>query len=150
MTRSFTRLAPGMLAATLLASTPLSVMAQEDFPTKPITIIVGYSAGGGTDAFIRALAEPVSAELGQPVLVQNRPGAGGGVAATTVANAPADGYTMVATTSTTFTLEPPSLSSRSSSTSNTVSRTSPTWPWSTSSRKRSSPTSTAPTTPWRS
>lgn len=78
----------------------------QTFPTKPVTVIVGYAAGGGTDVMIRALVEPLSKELGQPILVQNVNGAGGGVAAARVAKLPADGYTLLATTSSTFSLEP--------------------------------------------
>lgn len=84
----------------------LSGVAAAEFPTKPITIIVAYGAGGGTDAFMRAIAEPVSKELGQPVLVQNKPGAGGGVAAMTLKGATPDGYTLIATGSLTYTFEP--------------------------------------------
>lgn len=80
--------------------------AQAEFPEKPINIIVGLGAGGGTDATIRALAEPLSRILGQPILVANRPGAGGAVAALSVSTAPADGYTLVAGNSTSFSLEP--------------------------------------------
>ncbi|MFT5509392.1 MAG: tripartite-type tricarboxylate transporter receptor subunit TctC [Hyphomicrobiaceae bacterium] len=77
-----------------------------EFPSKPITIIVAYGAGGGTDATVRTVAEPVSKALGQPILVQNKPGAGGGVAATYVKNQPADGYTLIATGSLTYSFEP--------------------------------------------
>ena len=77
-----------------------------DYPSKPITILVAFGAGGGTDAFIRAIAEPVSKELGQTILIQNKPGAGGGVAAMAVKSADADGYTLIATGSLTYTFEP--------------------------------------------
>lgn len=80
--------------------------AQAEFPERPINIIVGLGAGGGTDATIRALAEPLSEILGQPILVQNRPGAGGAVAAMSVSTAAPDGYTLVAGNSTSFSLEP--------------------------------------------
>lgn len=77
-----------------------------EFPTKTITIVVGYGAGGGTDILVRALAEPLGRKLGEQVLVQNVPGAGGGVAAVRVARADADGHTLLVTTSSTFSLEP--------------------------------------------
>ena len=93
------------LAGLGLALLSSAVMSQ-DFPSKPITFVVGYGAGGGTDAVIRALAEPMSKILGTTVLVQNVSGAGGGVAATKVSRSPADGYTLLATTSSTFSLEP--------------------------------------------
>lgn len=82
-------------------------MAQaSDFPTKAITMVVGYPAGGGTDILVRAMAGPLTERLGQQILVQNVAGAGGGVAAVRVARAAADGHTLVVTTSSTFTLEP--------------------------------------------
>lgn len=82
-------------------------MAQaQDFPTKPITVVVGYSAGGGTDTVVRGLTSLLSNELGQTILVQNKGGAGGGVAAQFVSKAKPDGYTLLATTSSTFSLEP--------------------------------------------
>lgn len=64
------------------------------FPSKPIRIIVGYTAGGGTDILARVVGQKLSTELGQPVIVENRPGAGTNIAATLVARAPADGYTL--------------------------------------------------------
>src|SRR5215204_352514 len=69
-----------------------SVTAQE-WPTKPIRIVVGFGAGGGTDIAARIVADPLSKALGQPVVVENRPGAGGNSAAEAVAKGPKDGYT---------------------------------------------------------
>lgn len=80
--------------------------AQENWPDKPITIQVGFGAGGTTDIVARAVGEVVSRQLGQPVIIENRPGAGGAVAATALSRQKADGYTLVATTSTTLTLDP--------------------------------------------
>ena len=94
-----------LAGALSLASVAGSAIAAE-FPTKPITIIVAYGAGGGTDAVVRTVAEPVSKALGQTILVQNKPGAGGGVAATFVKSKPADGYTLIATGSLTYSFEP--------------------------------------------
>ena len=65
------------------------------FPEKPIRWIVGYPPGGATDAIARLLGLPFSARIGQPVLVDNRPGAGSSVGATALATAPADGYTIM-------------------------------------------------------
>ncbi len=79
------------------------------FPNGPVTIVVGYGAGGGTDTVVRSLAKPLGEALGVTVLVQNAPGAGGGVAASKVAAAAADGQTIVATTSSTFSLEPQAM-----------------------------------------
>jgi tripartite-type tricarboxylate transporter receptor subunit TctC len=93
--------------ATALLSAALSgPVAAEDFPTKPINIIIGFGAGGGTDAVVRAVAEPMSKSLGQPILVINKPGAGGGVAAMDIKNAKPDGYTIYAGGSLTFAFEP--------------------------------------------
>ncbi|WP_136066584.1 Bug family tripartite tricarboxylate transporter substrate binding protein [Modicisalibacter radicis] len=71
------------------------VMAQENWPTEPVHIVVPYSAGGNNDRVARTLSEPVSKELGQPVVVENRAGAGGTIATGEVAQADPDGYTIV-------------------------------------------------------
>jgi len=94
------------IAATLLSAAFAGAAGAEDFPTKPITIVIGFGAGGGTDAVVRAVAEPVSKSLGQPILVINKPGAGGGVAAMDVKRANPDGYTLYAGGSLTFAFEP--------------------------------------------
>jgi tripartite-type tricarboxylate transporter receptor subunit TctC len=67
----------------------------QDFPTGPVTIVVPFSAGGPTDTVTRLIAEPMAAELGQQIVVQNVAGAGGTLAATQVSKAPADGYTVL-------------------------------------------------------
>jgi tripartite-type tricarboxylate transporter receptor subunit TctC len=66
-----------------------------DYPARPIKLLVGASAGGTTDTMARTIAEPLSAAFGQPVLVENRPGAGGNIAAEAVARAAPDGYTLL-------------------------------------------------------
>jgi tripartite-type tricarboxylate transporter receptor subunit TctC len=66
-----------------------------DYPTRPIKLLVGASAGGTTDTMARTIAEPLSAAFGQPVLVENRPGAGGNLAAEAVARVAPDGYTLL-------------------------------------------------------
>jgi tripartite-type tricarboxylate transporter receptor subunit TctC len=65
----------------------------QDWPKQPIRIVVGFGAGGGTDIAARIVAEPLSKMLGQPVVVENRPGGGGNTAAEAVAKSPKDGYT---------------------------------------------------------
>jgi tripartite-type tricarboxylate transporter receptor subunit TctC len=70
-------------------------LAQESYPTKPITLVVPYPPGGNTDVVARAFALPLSKALGQPIVVENKGGAGGAIGATQVAKSAADGYTMV-------------------------------------------------------
>jgi len=80
------------LGGALLPSSPAGAA---DYPTRPIKLLVGASAGGTTDTMARTIAEPLSAAFGQPVLVENRPGAGGNLAAEAVARAAPDGYTLL-------------------------------------------------------
>jgi tripartite-type tricarboxylate transporter receptor subunit TctC len=70
-------------------------MAQDVYPGRPVKLIVPYAAGGSTDATARLFAHAVSAELGQQVIVENRPGANGLIGTESVARAPADGYTLL-------------------------------------------------------
>ena len=91
------------LGVALLAVTST---AEAAWPEKPVTITVGFAAGGTTDVVARAVADIVSKKLGQPVIIENKPGAGGAVAVATLKAMPADGYNLVATTSTTITLDP--------------------------------------------
>ena len=65
----------------------------QSYPTQPIRIIVGYSAGGGVDISARLLSEPMKAALGQTIIVENRTGASAMIASNTVAKAAPDGYT---------------------------------------------------------
>lgn len=80
-------------------------LAQE-FPTKPIRFIVPYAAGGSTDVTARAVAQRMSAVLGQPIVIENKPGASTTIGAEAVAGAPKDGYTVLATAATTFSSNP--------------------------------------------
>src|SRR4051812_15367708 len=66
--------------------------SQAAFPTKPLTLIVPYPPGGGTDALARVIAQRLSEVLGQPVVIDNRPGAGGTLGSAIAARAPADGH----------------------------------------------------------
>ncbi len=86
------RLAYCVVAA--LTSVPFTATAA-DYPSKPVTIVVGYSAGGGVDVMARILSEKLPGVLGQPVIVENRPSVGAIVASTFVAKAKADGYTLM-------------------------------------------------------
>ncbi|MDO9360932.1 MAG: tripartite tricarboxylate transporter substrate binding protein [Polaromonas sp.] len=73
-----------------------------DFPTKPVTLVVPFAAGGGLDVTARIIAERLKDELGQPVLILNRPGAGSSVGARVVAASPADGHTLFFTSGSAF------------------------------------------------
>jgi tripartite-type tricarboxylate transporter receptor subunit TctC len=81
--------------AVIAALAMLQTAHGEDFPARPIKILVGAPAGGTTDTMARAIADPMAAVLKQPVLVENRPGAGGNLAAAAVAKSPPDGYTLL-------------------------------------------------------
>lgn len=81
------------IGAALLA-TPLVVLAQT-YPSRPVTIVSPFAAGGTSDVVSRALARLLEKDLGQPVVVVNRPGAGGTLGVASVATAPGDGYTLL-------------------------------------------------------
>ena len=82
----------GLLCVLLLGCTPLA--AGQAYPSKPLRMLVGYSAGGGADALARLVAGKMADSLGQQVLVENRPGAGATIAAAAVAGSAPDGYTI--------------------------------------------------------
>ena len=86
-----------LIAAAVIASTPRGVAAQ-DYPSRPIRLVVAFTAGGTTDFVARLLAERLRASLGQSVVVENKPGANGAIAAEYVAKLEADGYTLFFTT----------------------------------------------------
>ena len=81
------------IAAAVLAAA--SARAQTDYPTRPVRLVVGFAAGGGNDIFARLVGARLSQILGQPVFIENRPGAGGRLAAEYVSNQPGDGYTLL-------------------------------------------------------
>jgi len=84
------------LVATLaLAVVPFAAAAQPNWPEKPIHIIVPFTAGSVTDIVARTVGEPLSRSLGQPVIVENRGGAGGTVGAGVVAKSAPDGYALL-------------------------------------------------------
>jgi tripartite-type tricarboxylate transporter receptor subunit TctC len=84
----------GLTAVAISMLAPLGSRAA-DYPTKPITIVVGYAAGGGVDAIARIVAEKLPAALGQPVVVENKPSVAGIVGTAFVAKAKPDGYTLM-------------------------------------------------------
>ena len=87
------------VAAVLVAIAAQSARAQGDaaanFPNRPIRLIVGFAAGGGNDLFARLVGQKLSDNIGQPVIIENKPGAGGRIAVEYVKNQPADGYTIM-------------------------------------------------------
>ena len=84
-----------ILAAGMAAAALSGPALADTWPSKPITLVVPFSAGGPTDFIARLVAEPLARELGQQVIVQNKPGASGNVGYQSVLNGPADGYTLM-------------------------------------------------------
>lgn len=94
----FTKLVRGALALVLLAASASALAQAASYPSRPIKLVVPYSAGGIADLLARIVADKLAARVGQPVVIDNRPGAGGHVGGEFVAQAPADGYTLVLAT----------------------------------------------------
>jgi tripartite-type tricarboxylate transporter receptor subunit TctC len=88
----------GMCASLALIAVK-SAIADDAYPTKPIRVVVGFPAGGGSDAVARHISAKVADRLGVPIIVENKPGANGNIAAQYVARSPADGYTVLYNTS---------------------------------------------------
>lgn len=95
MQRPAAPIGAGALLALGIAIAPFSATAAGAYPSEPIRIIVGYQAGGPTDLTARLLANKLQASLGQPVIVENKPGAGSNIASEYVAAAAPDGYTLL-------------------------------------------------------
>jgi tripartite-type tricarboxylate transporter receptor subunit TctC len=93
--RTLLTLAAGMTLLALHAQAPAQA-----FPSRPITLVVPFAAGGGTDSIARDMAKTLGDQLGQPVIVENRGGAGGALGADYVAKSKADGHTLLFATST--------------------------------------------------
>ena len=95
----FKRAVLGVGLAALVVIAAQSARAQGDaaanFPNRPIRLIVGFAAGGGNDLFARLVGQKLSDNIGQPVIIENKPGAGGRIAVEYVKNQPADGYTII-------------------------------------------------------
>jgi tripartite-type tricarboxylate transporter receptor subunit TctC len=99
--RSFVRNV--MLSGAVLVLTAPSHASAQAYPTKPITIVIGYTPGAVSDLTARTVADGLNQLWGQPVIVDNRPGSGSNIAAGYVARAPADGYTLMVGTDATLT-----------------------------------------------
>ncbi|MDN8618278.1 Bug family tripartite tricarboxylate transporter substrate binding protein [Variovorax ginsengisoli] len=93
----------------VLCATGVSTMAQSaapEYPTRAITFVVPYSPGGGADVIARAVAKTLSESLRQPVVIDNKPGGAGQIAAAFVAKAPPDGYTLLLNADSIYTINP--------------------------------------------
>src|SRR5467141_669262 len=88
-------------AAGLLSLLASGIACADDYPTRPVRLVVPYAAGGGTDAMARFVARGLEARLGQPVIVENRPGSGTATGGAYVAKSAPDGYTLLMATSST-------------------------------------------------
>ncbi|MCA0440018.1 MAG: tripartite tricarboxylate transporter substrate binding protein [Proteobacteria bacterium] len=93
------------LAASWLAAAPAQAQA-DNWPAKPIRIVVGFPAGSFTDTIARAVSDQLSKQLGQPVIVDNKPGANGAIGVGEVARSAPDGYTLLVTNSSSITINP--------------------------------------------
>ena len=100
---AFTRLAVAC-SLSLVAAAP--ALAADAYPSKPVTLVIPFSPGGATDVIGRLLGQKLGEKLGQPVIIDNRPGAGTIIGATYVAKAPADGYTLLVSSGSTFSVNP--------------------------------------------
>src|SRR5215471_13933437 len=87
----------GLFAAALLLASTAAANAQADYPAQRITIVAGFAAGGSVDGIARVIAEKLQERWGRPVVVENRTGATGNLAAAAVARAAPDGYALLFT-----------------------------------------------------
>ncbi len=94
LTHSTRRTLLAALAIAAVGTIPAGAFAQAAYPSKPVTIVVPFAAGGTTDILARIIGQALTTELGQPVVVDNRAGAGGNIGGALAAKAPADGYTL--------------------------------------------------------
>lgn len=97
---------PRLVAAACIAVLPMQFSLAQDFPTKPITLVVPFPPGGATDMIARQVGTALGERLGQTVIVENKAGAGTIIGAGAVARATPDGYTLLISSGTTFTVNP--------------------------------------------
>ena len=89
------RSALGLLALTVVATAPVGSAMALDYPTRPVRWVVGYPPGGATDIIARLIGQRLQEKLGQPIVIENKPGAGNNIATESVVNAQPDGYTLL-------------------------------------------------------
>ncbi|HYF18423.1 MAG TPA: tripartite tricarboxylate transporter substrate binding protein [Ramlibacter sp.] len=94
------------IASLGIAALALPALAQAPYPTKPIRLVIGFAPGGAADIVARSMSDQFSKALGQPVVVDNKPGAGSSIAADIVAKAPADGYTILIASPSSISINP--------------------------------------------
>ncbi|RYY68931.1 MAG: tripartite tricarboxylate transporter substrate binding protein, partial [Comamonadaceae bacterium] len=99
-------LAIGLMALPLLAATATTSALAQAYPSKPVRWVVPYPAGGGSDFLARTIGQPWSAAVGQPVVVDNKPGGNTAIGASDVARSPADGYTVLSADNGTLVFNP--------------------------------------------
>jgi tripartite-type tricarboxylate transporter receptor subunit TctC len=95
MPRSLLRRVASLMLACFALAGASAVCAQSAYPNRPITIVVGFSAGGTTDIIARLISDELRKALGQPIIIENRPGAAGNIGAEFVSKAKPDGYTLL-------------------------------------------------------
>ncbi len=103
---SWTFVRRALLGAAITTIAAVAPVQAQDYPTRPVTIIVPLAAGSGMDSLVRLYADKLQGALGKPVVVENRPGAALMLAASAVATAPADGYTLLVSTSSAMAINP--------------------------------------------
>ena len=96
-------LVSALVAASVLAAAPATA---QQWPVKPVRLVVTFAPGGSSDIVARALAVPLQGKLGQPVIVDNKPGAGGTIAGAEIARAAPDGYNLLMSNTTPISLSP--------------------------------------------
>lgn len=106
LTASHALATSAVLLALAAALAPAPAAAQNGYPAKPITLVIPFPPGGSADILGRIVGKRLSERLGQPVIMDNRPGAGTVLGAGLVAKAPADGYTLLVSSGSTFTVNP--------------------------------------------
>jgi tripartite-type tricarboxylate transporter receptor subunit TctC len=106
MKTSFARITTLLSAAVACMALTQPAPAQEAYPNKPVKIVIGFGPGSGTDILARMIAEEFRIALNQPFIVENKPGAAAQIAASAVATAPADGYTLFLTSNSSHSVNP--------------------------------------------